>query len=86
MKTKLLYQKAKGRGKRGMTIVEYTIAAALLSLVVGTLITSSQNMITARSSESTRVLLQKIGDEAIQSIVSDLRVSGFDQVLGTGNQ
>ncbi len=78
--------KRTGSRRAGMSLVEYSIAGALLSVVVGTLLSSTQSMITVRTTENSRLQLQHMGEKALRSIVSDLRVSGFDVELATGKQ
>ena len=69
-----------------MSLLEYTLAAAMLSVVVATLLSSSQSMITVRTTENTRVRLLEMAEGAMQSIISDLRISGFDEDTATGKQ
>lgn len=73
-------------GRTGMSLLEYVLAGALLSVVVGTLLTSSSNMITVRTTEDTRLRLQDMAQRSIKAIVADLRVSGFDRELATGKE
>lgn len=73
----LLKIRRPARDRRGMTLIEYLIAVAMLSVVVGTLITSSRDMIVARSSETTRARLQTTAQDALVTITEDLRLSGF---------
>ncbi|MEM7515806.1 MAG: type II secretion system protein [Planctomycetota bacterium] len=61
----------------GMTLLETAVVSALLFIVLGTLAQALSGVRSAAAADDVRAELQRQAERAMQSIVTDLRSSGF---------